>query len=331
MTITRVDETELLLPLHEGVHETPRWNAFLRRLLRRVQADHVALVVRRDRSAMRHAETQCLARDRDTIATSLGDLQRLDPVLLDELRPGRVYSAVEIMGPQDGPTRARNRVQRSADDGYGRVVCVSEPGGAGIWLIISRGAADFSAADSALLTNLAPHLAVTLRLLVLLETARVREALATAALSRAGIRWTAGDMQSPGTARFGVRDALEPRAPDDTTSVTDVSVETSLTTPMPRYRSAVLAVPENMVLTRSAMVLADDAADVLQAQFRLSAKEARLAIALAQGHGIGAAAQQLGLTIETARHYSKLLYSKTATRGQADLARLIWSGVAVLA
>lgn len=331
MTITRVDETELLLPLHEGVHETPRWNAFLRRLLRRVQADHVALVVRRDRLAMRHAETQCVARDRDTIAASLGDLQRLDPVLLDALRPGRVYSAVEIMGPQDGPTSARNGVRRSADEGYGRVVCVLEPGGAGIWLIISRRTADFSAADSALLTNLAAHLSVALRLLVLLETARIREAIITAALSRAGICWTAGDMRSAEGLQPGALDALELLAPDGTALVADVRTKASLTVPMPCYSSAVVAVPAEMMLTRDARVLADDAADVLQTQFRLSSKEARLAIALAQGYGIGAAAQQLGLTIETARHYSKLVYSKTATRGQADLARLIWSGVAVLA
>ncbi len=39
----------------------------------------------------------------------------------------------------------------------------------------------------------------------------------------------------------------------------------------------------------------------------------------------------LHLTLETARNYSKRLYAKTGTRGQADLVRLVLTNVAMLA
>lgn len=54
----------------------------------------------------------------------------------------------------------------------------------------------------------------------------------------------------------------------------------------------------------------------------------RLALAerkteLAAGKSLTKAAEQLDLTIETARNYSKKIFAKTATRGQTDLVRLI--------
>ncbi len=39
----------------------------------------------------------------------------------------------------------------------------------------------------------------------------------------------------------------------------------------------------------------------------------------------------LGLTVETTRNYSKRIYGKTGATGQADLVRLILSGLAPLA
>ena len=42
------------------------------------------------------------------------------------------------------------------------------------------------------------------------------------------------------------------------------------------------------------------------------------------------AAIELGFTIETARNYSKRIYGKTDTRGQADLVRIILASVIAL-
>jgi DNA-binding CsgD family transcriptional regulator len=57
--------------------------------------------------------------------------------------------------------------------------------------------------------------------------------------------------------------------------------------------------------------------------FKLSLSEARLALAIARGLSLAEAAQELALTVETTRTYSKKIYSKVGARGQADLVRVI--------
>ena len=63
----------------------------------------------------------------------------------------------------------------------------------------------------------------------------------------------------------------------------------------------------------------------------LTRSEARIADALARGLSLIEAAALLGISPETARTYSKLIYSKTGTRGQGDLVRLILTSIAALA
>ena len=65
--------------------------------------------------------------------------------------------------------------------------------------------------------------------------------------------------------------------------------------------------------------------------FDLTPAEARLAWSLAQGLSISEAARAHGLTVETARYYSKKIYAKTGARGQVDLVRNILTGVLALA
>jgi len=154
MAIGRTDETDLLLPLHEGVHEAPPWSVFLRRLRQRVRADRATLTLR-----------PAIASEQQ-----FGDMQDGDAAWRARLRPGRVYS---------GENEAK------------RVVRVDEPGGTSGWLTIARDARDFSAADGALLGRLAPHLAVALRSWTMLTRERLSGQVAEAALRRAGVGWIA--------------------------------------------------------------------------------------------------------------------------------------------
>ncbi|HIJ64277.1 MAG TPA: helix-turn-helix transcriptional regulator, partial [Rhodospirillaceae bacterium] len=57
--------------------------------------------------------------------------------------------------------------------------------------------------------------------------------------------------------------------------------------------------------------------------FDLTEAEGRLALALAQGNRIEDAAEQLGITISSARTYLKRVFSKTGADRQAELVRLI--------
>ena len=71
--------------------------------------------------------------------------------------------------------------------------------------------------------------------------------------------------------------------------------------------------------------------DALAALHELPRREAELAVAMADGLSISQAANQMGLTIETARNYTKQLYAKLDISGQAQLVRLVQQSAAMLA
>lgn len=72
-------------------------------------------------------------------------------------------------------------------------------------------------------------------------------------------------------------------------------------------------------------VEADVPLERLRQRFRLTGSEARLAVALMRGQRLRDAAEQAGLTYETARWYLKSTFQKTGTTRQADLVRLLLS------
>lgn len=74
-----------------------------------------------------------------------------------------------------------------------------------------------------------------------------------------------------------------------------------------------------------------DRAGQIAALFDLLPSEARLALALSRGMSIAEAAGELGLTVESARTYSKRIYAKTGARGQADLVRFVHRSVLAMA
>ena len=98
-------------------------------------------------------------------------------------------------------------------------------------------------------------------------------------------------------------------------------------TPMPDRRPSTGSQPVAMLYLSGDRWSRDDRCEQLTDLFGLLPSEARLAWAMAQGRSIAEAAQDLGLTVETARNYSKKIYSKTGAGGQADLVRIIFTSV----
>jgi DNA-binding CsgD family transcriptional regulator len=72
-------------------------------------------------------------------------------------------------------------------------------------------------------------------------------------------------------------------------------------------------------------------ARVAEQIWSLTPSEARLAVALADGDSLSSAAVRLGVTLETARNYSKRIYAKMEASGQADVVRRVLTSVAPLA
>jgi DNA-binding CsgD family transcriptional regulator len=64
--------------------------------------------------------------------------------------------------------------------------------------------------------------------------------------------------------------------------------------------------------------------------FSLTPKEAKLALALCRGSTIAEAAPDVGLTVGSARIYSKSIFAKTGARGQPDLVRIVMGSILAL-
>lgn len=317
MALRSTDPADLLLPLYEGLHEEPRWATFLRRVQRRTRADYVGLIFGQGDAPLRDATQWFTGADVQARAQELADLAALDPTPYHRLRPGRVYSAAEMIDPDD-PRHDRFRRDYLVPLGmrHGRFVRVTEPRGGNAWLCLTRGADDFGAADSALLSALAPHLTIALRTLGEMERARFAASVAADALARAGIGWRALDRDGQPIEAGGA--VPPPGAP-------------LLTVPVPDRPLTASVMPATVALTREARAGHVAQAEALARLFALLPSEARLALHLADGLNLVEAAQKLGLTIETVRNYSKRLFAKTGTRGQADLVRAVLTSVASLA
>ena len=54
-----------------------------------------------------------------------------------------------------------------------------------------------------------------------------------------------------------------------------------------------------------------------------SYREAQMAVAIAQGHGLQAAADSMGVALTTARSQLQQAFAKTGTKHQAELAALV--------
>lgn len=338
--LTPADESDLLTALFSGLHEEPYWSSFLDRLRQRTRADHASLIVAQPGEKIHEARQWFAGRDLRSRASALPELAGLDPTPYHRLRPGRVYAAMELIDPAIADhKRFRYDYLEKLGVGHGRYMRVTEPGGLNAWLIISRGREEFSAADGTVLSALAPHLAVALRNLVALESSRFRLSLAESALARAGIGWVVHDGAGHEVDAGGDRVACGAGRSCPCRTKPDAHI-----TPADQEGHAdriVCDLPGNdyvttprrgsLSLTRRERPVGADQIDAAMELFGLTRSEARLALHLVEGQSLSQAGDSLQLTSETARYYSKRIYEKTDTRGQADLVRRILTSVAMLA
>lgn len=88
--------------------------------------------------------------------------------------------------------------------------------------------------------------------------------------------------------------------------------------------------PAALVIIRGLHSPADRAADTLRQLFALTPKEARVAIALAQGYSPEDIAMRSGIGLGTVRTHLKSALAKTGTKRQAQLVALVWHSVGPL-
>ena len=370
MASTSADQRELFLPLIEGIQEEPPFGLFMRNLVARAGARRAFMLVELANAAPdQDVAVIHVMSPRAALEPHL-DFRRLHELRLHpfgRLRPERVYALDEMLD-YDNPEQLV--VQRAALDEmgirYARWLRVSAGGAADAWLVLVRLREDFSAAAVATLSAIAPHLASALRTLVALNAQRLQAAMAQSALARLGVgqialdasgRVMAADPQAellltfapePGNGA-GRRLALLPEAvravEQACIALADGSVNAVQVVRIDARRGielllrrADLILPETAARPQIIGVLRRDlreepsaGATVLQAVHGLSPREAALAQALSCGEPLVEAGQALGLTVETTRNYSKRIYGKTGAAGQADLVRMVLTGLTPLA
>lgn len=357
----RVDDDGLLQALHEGMFETPLWGDFLRRLLAKTSARYTTLIFRpadEDRVVELYAGDPAP----EEIRTLFVDGAMRDPIRYRMMRPDRAYALEELLDRNEPRQRAYYE-QALLPQGLTnmRSIRVTEPGGTDLWLAASGGR-NIGAATGALLTALAPHLRIALRSYAALERERFRSAITGQAFDRLKMGWLSLDVgcriidatdnveqlfQWGTLLRRGRYNRLIPVSP---------AIDRQLTALLKEFAANPDARPQAFNLSKDPWVemlvtpvqapafagsqtcvaiiyisgdrrSQADRCEQLVDLFGLLPSEARLAWMLGQATSIADAANALGLTVETARNYSKKIYAKTGARGQAELVRIILTSV----
>jgi DNA-binding CsgD family transcriptional regulator len=299
MMLSRVDQLELLTALYAVSEDVP-FQLFLDRLRRRTIAAEAFLIIR---------DARAIWSSHQAAPHGMAALPDIDRDMLTSLRPGRVY-ALEEMGQS-----IEGRIVRSEDTRGDR------------WCGVRGGGRGYSAADSALLAALLPHMAIAFDNRALLAEAATAQAAARVALERAAVDWSLLDERGGHVAGSPCpvppwRTAAMIETLTDGAEIATAGAAIGLPPPGPGHGALVLFRTTGQPIDRPAALAAD---------YGLTRAEARLAVALAQGASLAEAARDLGITEQTARYYSKRIYSATGTRGQGDLVRLVWTSVAALA
>jgi DNA-binding CsgD family transcriptional regulator len=369
MTFISADQRELFLPLIEGISESPPWGTFMRNLAARTYARRAFLIITLA-NAMPSQEPTFLhfSAPRASQDPPL-DFRRIAALRLHpygSLRPERVYSLEELLDYDDPDQLVAQRTELDAMGiRYGRCLRISA-GTADAWLVLVREREDFAAAAIATLTAVAPLFTVALRAQVSRSEQILQKEMAQAALAHIGVGQLALDLDGRVMAADSVAEATLSIAEEPTgrpgrrlqvlpeiarqienacAAIAEGAPDTVRVIALDRHRALFLllrradltlptpsAVPAVLGVLRVApKTNGRNAISTIAAMHGLSQREAALAYGILSGETIVEAGTRLRLTTETSRNYSRRIYAKTGTRGQADLVRLLFSGLTPLA
>lgn len=367
--LTGEDAGVLVTALMDGLLEEPPWQGFLDALRARVGGDYASLVFRPLPYGTPEARVIHLYSGQPSPPPVSRHYREnlFDPLPYHEMDDGRVYSLDELL--QFGePTHDLYLAEFLVPSGMNhmRMMRIVEPGGVSGWITVTRRECEFEACVDEVLEDLAPFLRVALASFVRLERERMTASVAREAVRRMSFGWVTLDAAG----RILDADVYGSRMLDGSDGLVR-GKEGRLTSPNPELRKQVQAAiselacnpharPRAIVLCREPWLdlllvpsgqrmgttqaapaiicylhadnwTSADRCEQLAQLFDLAPSEARLALALSRGMSISEAAPELGLTVESARTYSKRIYAKTGARGQADLVRFIHRSVLVIA
>ena len=365
MRMLGATESELLAALHEGVREQPLWSRFLELLRAQTGASYAALLFRpADGPQVQILAGRELPAHEQVAPAPGSDAPEwaADEHAHHHMREGRVYALPELVDASDPARRSLvEKVLAPAGPGHLRSVRITGAGGTNAWLTIVA-EQDFTAAAGSLLSRIVLHFRIALNGLIELERERLRSSISSEAMGRLNFGWLTLDVRcrivdtTPNVEQIFRRTTLMRRGRYDRLTFASVAIDREVTALVKAFAAGgesrprafqlsrdpwmdifVAPVPERLLTpgsTSAAIVYVSgdlwsraDRCDQLVDLFGLLPSEAALAWAIAQGRSIAEAAQELGITVETARNYSKKIYSKTGAGGQAELVRIIFTSV----
>ncbi len=363
------DIEDLVAALLDGPFEQPLWTTFLDRLRITAGADIAVLMFQQPGAPP--AEAYQLVSGTTSLSASNEMYRRhfyRNGVIAGGRTPeGVPYSLPELLELDRGehePFYAE--LQKLKGITAIRTIRVEEASGIDAWLTIARHGKDFDVRDGELLARIAPYLRGVFRQYIAREQDRFAAALTAEAVSRLRFGWLALD---PG-GHIVACDAFGERLLAESTMISrnregrltlrplqlerDVldAVAKMAADPRSRPRAIplradpwldMLLIParaRGLIAGAEPAVIAYVHSDNWRSMdrhgqlidlFSLSPSEARLTLALCRGKTIAEAAEELNLTLETARSYSKAIYAKTGARGLPDLVRIIMGSILALA
>ncbi|MDE2435618.1 MAG: hypothetical protein KGM49_05110 [Sphingomonadales bacterium] len=331
MALPRSDQNELVLPLLEDLLTDTPWDTFLRRLLSRAGADRVHLLVRAGaQPPTLHRRVEVHGWSGRDAGLELAALGGPSPAL----RPNRSYALDELRVVDNAKAReAQDEALARTRIGDARLIRIGA-GERSVWLILLSERAPFGAADSALLTALAPAVELTAEQLDAIGRLRLRAAAAEESLALLGIGQAVLGADGAVLAADELWQTQQPALPPveggpfGDRRVAGDEQDPLLLRPLGADHSTVPATVASFRLPRREPP--QSAAHILAATLGLSRREAMLAALLSQGMPLIEAGRSLRLTDETTRNYSKRIYARTGASGQADLVRMVLSGLAPL-
>lgn len=358
----------LTLALLDGANEEPLWSGFLEALRQGVGADYATLVLQSplgqfDESLYSLAGDASIEEARETFRRyRYPD----NPVRREWAMDGMPYGLAEIL-EHDSHKFPEFFAELATTIGISAVreVRVQEPSGVDAWLSVVRDGPDFGEDVTQLFIEIAPVLRGVLRNYVVAEQLRFAAEAAGDVVRRLQFGWIALDASGLvlGADRFGEhvlatsqvlrRDRAGRIAigQANTQHELELAVAGMAAKPDSRPRAIplrtdpwldMLLVPARhrpLSASGSAAAIAyvhgdnwsaSDREAQLAELFSLSRSEARLALALCRGKTIAEAAGEFGLTVDSARTYSKSIFAKTGARGQPDLVRIIMGSILAL-
>lgn len=357
MRVMDAGESGLLLALHEGAFEQPLWHRFLELVRAHTGAAGAGMLLA---SAQGGSPIELFTGLRlpRTFWQTVNPRHQLDAPTRARMREGRIYTQEDF---STHPHHFPPGEDRNAPVQFLRILYVREPSGGRAWLVIVDDN-DFPASAGSLLTRIASHLRAAVRGFAALETERMRSSISSEAMDRLNFGWMALDARcrildaTSNVEQLFQRTPLVSRGRYDRLTFASTEQDREFSTLIKKYADGVERRPHAFSLSRdpwidmfvtpahdrlahpgsnvAAMVYVSgdrwsqqDRHEQLVDLFGLLPSEARLAWAMAQGMSISEAADELGITIETARNYSKKIYAKTGARGQAELVRIIFTSV----